>query len=145
MHPIFIKAVEELGSTDFISQWQLPNGKFLDWPNQQDHRWCGQWCSGGYDGWREFLMRGAVSICYIPNENFLWIRTIGLNANQRMAWARLIEEEGFEIKELKVDYYIFDTPEKFKMDIEEINEELAHLYLTDTTSYQIRKRELENE
>ena len=141
MKRLFKIAIEEIGCSEFIDRWQLPDGMFLNWPDGQDHRWCGQWC---INDWREFLMEGAVSVHWDAKAHYLWIRTIGLNAEQRMVWASNLEEMSFRITELKVDFYEFDSLEKYTMEVIELDdEELINLYLTDIIGYQMRTSEME--
>lgn len=146
----FQKAVRELGSVPWLLNrgWLLPDGSCLDWPDGQDHRWCGQWCRDGYSNWYQFIEMGAASIHHASN--YIHIRTSGLTCEQRMCFQKFFEETGTVFVEAYWQQYKF-TKTDFRTVVHDCVSEtmkdsgLIYLRLTDTVGYEIGLREFQEE
>lgn len=137
MNSKFDKAVKKYGEAEF-SRWLLPDGTFLGVNDYEDHRIVGEFCKNGFT---DFIHDGAMSIHYDNQARYMWVRTSGLSSAQRMAMQDVFENLGIRVTELKVDFYEFDTPARYEMNEEIIEDEnMCRLYLTDTIAYQLEKQ-----
>jgi hypothetical protein len=127
----FKKAKEEIGVA-YFGRWLLPDGDFLDLDGNDDHRIIGIYCK---NNWIEFIQEGALSLHLDPKCGYLWIRTNGLTTSQMTAMTRVIDELELNIRELKVDFYDFETWDRFNVESCILYDYLAILYLTDQIAY----------
>lgn len=128
----FNKAKKEFGIAEY-GRWLLPDGEFLNLDGNDDHRIIGICCK---NDWREFIKDGAMSLHYDSHSGYFWIRTSGITLSQMITMRNVIDDFEMDIRELKVDFYDFESWDKYS--VKEIlidDSELAKLYLTDQIAY----------
>ena len=147
----FQEAIGMLGTTDCIDRWMLPDGRFLAWPDGQDHRWCGQWCPGGYENWTHWIKEGGVTVHFdYKATSYIHIRTNGLTTPQRLTWERLYDSGLLQrLDEMYLEEHDWEDRGfgvlAHNVQVTQLKDsEMIKLYLTDSIGYQMEVSRLED-